>query len=480
MFSIRCSVGFIFKRSINNVLYESRFAHLPTVNISTCLNKSLQQKSCIVNSNNSCKNINSNKDPFMMKLDTPEFTSLFTQALCQLASLFKENSYEIRIAGGAVRDLLLGTKPKDIDFATTATPDQMKAMFVQNRIKMINNKGEKHGTITARINDENFEVTTLRIDVETDGRHAEVEFTTDWRLDANRRDLTVNSMFLGLDGTLYDYFNGYEDLLQKKIVFVGDPAKRIREDYLRILRYFRFYGRISEKPSNYDPECLRVIQENNAGLGKISGERIWLELQKIAVGNYVSDILKTMHKVGLFPFIGLPKSPDINEFDTVLEKTKNLKVHPITIIVPLLKDIEEMLAFHTRCKLSSYERDLGIFIIGNRKGKTGSLLEYQKMILYTKAKTQDAREWVIQLLKYKSEVNFIHEIQSWIVPKFPVSGNLLFEKGVPGGRRMGLVIDHLKLLWIDSEFKLSTEELISHLPEILEELRIKQEEKKKN
>lgn len=116
-------------------------------------------------------------------------------------------------------------------------------MFAKENIRMINMNGERHGTITARINDkQNFEITTLRIDVLTNGRHAEVQFTTDWQLDAYRRDLTVNSMFLGFDGTVYDYFNGYEDLMERRVRFVGDPDLRIKEDYLRILRYFR-YGR---------------------------------------------------------------------------------------------------------------------------------------------------------------------------------------------------------------------------------------------
>lgn len=138
------------------------------------------------------------------------------------------------------RDLLTGRKPADIDLATSATPQQMVDMFTAEDIRMLNMKGEKHGTVTARINDqENFEITTLRVDVATDGRHAEVEFTKSWLLDANRRDLTINSMFLGLDGKLYDYFYGYEDLKSRRVMFVGDAASRIKEDFLRILRYFR-------------------------------------------------------------------------------------------------------------------------------------------------------------------------------------------------------------------------------------------------
>ncbi|KAG8546352.1 hypothetical protein GDO81_019167 [Engystomops pustulosus] len=174
-----------------------------------------------------------------MTAQSPQFKALFTEGLKTLTDLFSREKYELRIAGGAVRDLLAGKQPHDVDFATTATPEQMKDLFLKEGIRLINNKGEKHGTVTARIHDQNFEITTLRVDLRTDGRHAEVEFTTDWEQDAERRDLTINSMFLGFDGTLYDYFNGYEDLKNRHIRFVGDPAKRIQEDYLRILRYLR-------------------------------------------------------------------------------------------------------------------------------------------------------------------------------------------------------------------------------------------------
>ncbi len=133
------------------------------------------------------------------KIDTPEFQEILTEDLKYLFLLFKKYSHELRIAGGAVRDLLMGKKPHDIDFATTATPDQMKEIFIKENIRMLNTNGEKHGTITVRLNDkENYEITTLRIDLVTDGRHAEVVFTNDWRLDANRRDLTVNSIFLSI------------------------------------------------------------------------------------------------------------------------------------------------------------------------------------------------------------------------------------------------------------------------------------------
>jgi tRNA nucleotidyltransferase (CCA-adding enzyme) len=193
------------------------------------------------------------------QIDTPEYHAIRTPSLLKLAELFKSNQHEIRIAGGAVRDILMGITPHDVDFATTATPDQMKEMFTKARMRMINSNGEKHGTITVRVDDtDNFEITTLRIDLVTDGRHAVVQFTQDWQLDASRRDLTINALFLGsindddffgekniqaicldLNGIVYDYFNGINDLQDRRIRFVGDPVGRIQEDYLRILRYFR-------------------------------------------------------------------------------------------------------------------------------------------------------------------------------------------------------------------------------------------------
>lgn len=239
-----------------------------------------------------------------MKLQSPEFQSLFTQGLKSIIDLFSREQHELRIAGGAVRDLLSGRKPQDVDFATTATPEQMKTLFQAAGVRLINNKGEKHGTITARLHEENFEITTLRIDVVTDGRHAEVEFTTDWQKDAERRDLTINSMFLGVDGTLFDYFNGYEDLKNKKVRFVGQAKQRIEEDYLRILRYFRFYGRIVDKPGDHDPETLAAIAENAKGLAGISGERIWVELKKILVGNHVNHLMHLIYDLNVAPYIG--------------------------------------------------------------------------------------------------------------------------------------------------------------------------------
>lgn len=250
-------------------------------------------------------NVTVRDNPVVMKLDNELFKSIFTPELGALADVFNRHNFEIRIAGGAVRDLLMDKKPVDLDFATTATPTQMKTMFDAENIRMINMNGEKHGTITPRIHNlENFECTTLRIDVVTDGRHAEVEFTKDWLLDANRRDLTINAMFLGFDGSVYDYFYGMEDLKDRRVKFVGNADKRIKEDFLRILRYFRFYGRIATLPDKHDPATLKIIADNAKGLKQISGERIWVELKKVLQGNFAGELMMNIVECGLAEYIG--------------------------------------------------------------------------------------------------------------------------------------------------------------------------------
>lgn len=156
------------------------------------------------------------------------------------------------------------------------------------------------------MNDENYEITTLRIDRVTDGRHAEVEFTTDWRVDANRRDLTINSMFLTFDGDIIDFFNGQDDLHARCVRFVGNPVERIQEDYLRILRYFRFYSRICLSGHDHCQAHLTAISDNSAGLASISGERIWCELYKIVDQRFNFEFLDYAYKLDFAQYIGLP------------------------------------------------------------------------------------------------------------------------------------------------------------------------------
>ena len=185
---------------------------------------------------------------------------------------------EARVVGGAVRDALAGRPITDIDLATPRTPEQVTKALQEAGIRVVPT-GIDHGTVTAVLGERSFEITTLRRDVETDGRHAVVAFTDDWRTDAARRDFTINAMSMARDGEVFDYFGGIADLRAGIVRFVGDPATRIAEDHLRILRYFRFFARYSAGPA--DAAALAAIRAGASGLGKLSAERVWSELSRI-------------------------------------------------------------------------------------------------------------------------------------------------------------------------------------------------------
>lgn len=407
--------------------------------------------------------------PGAMKLQSPQFQALFTPGLRSVAELFEKKNYELRIAGGAVRDLLSGMTPQDIDFATTATPAEMKEMFTSAGVRLINNKGEKHGTITARLHEQNFEITTLRIDVVTDGRHAEVEFTTDWEKDAERRDLTVNSMFLGLDGMLYDFFNGYEDLKNKKIRFVGKASERIQEDYLRILRYFRFYGRIAEKPGDHEPSTLQAIKENAKGLAGISGERIWVELKKILLGNHVNHLVRLMYELDIAQYIGLPLDGNLEEFDRVTKSIQNLCPKPMTVLTSLFKVKDDVTNLDLRLKISKEEKNLGLFLVKHRQELTKAtgpepLRPYQDFIMDSREANTNAK--ICELLKYQGEEHLLREMQQWTVPSFPVSGHDLRKMGVSSGKDIGTALQQLRDEWKKSGYHMDKEELLSCLKKL--------------
>lgn len=411
------------------------------------------------------------ENPVVTKLESKEFQSLFTPELKKLISVFDKHKYELRIAGGAVRDLLMNIEPKDVDFATTATPTEMKDMFVKEEIRLVNTNGEKHGTITPRIDDSvNFEVTTLRVDRVTDGRHAEVDFTTDWRLDSNRRDLTINSMFLGFDGSLYDYFFGYEDLKKRRVVFVGDPETRIKEDFLRILRYFRFYGRIAETPNNHDKETINAITENISGLEKISGERIWSELKKILKGNFGLELMEEMIKCGVPKYVGLPDSLNIDEMRRAYSTKQDLQ--PICYLTALVSTAEEALNIHNRLKLSAFERDLAIFLAENRKfvdTDLKNISDYKKRcILHSNRK-----DFYEELLKYSGKDELYKEFKEWQIPKFPLNGGILKQNNCPSGKVMGTVMSELRAIWAEDNFETSQKDLLSvHLPTVLQKIKV--------
>ena len=194
---------------------------------------------------------------------------------------------EIRYVGGCVRKILNNEKVDDIDLATNINPQEVKQVLKKNDIKFFET-GIEHGTITAIIDDQKYEITSLRSDLSSDGRHAKVEFTKDWRKDAERRDFTINSIYADINGNLFDPFNGKEDLKNGKIIFIGNEEKRIKEDYLRILRYFRFFALYSK--TNHNSQTLKNIKKNLNGISRISSERLLDEFKKIVISDSLQKL----------------------------------------------------------------------------------------------------------------------------------------------------------------------------------------------
>ncbi len=200
------------------------------------------------------------------------------------------------LVGGAVRDALLGHSMADIDLATCLPPEQVMRALTDAGIRAVPT-GIAHGTVTAVVDGRGFEVTTLRRDVATDGRHAEIAFTDNWRVDAARRDFTINAMSLARDGAVFDYFTGIADLRAGRVRFVGDPATRIAEDFLRILRFFRFQARYGTGAP--DPAALAAIRASVGGLALLSVERVWSELQRILAAPEPSGAVALMAELGV-------------------------------------------------------------------------------------------------------------------------------------------------------------------------------------
>ncbi len=207
---------------------------------------------------------------------------------------------EARMVGGAVRDTLAGREVADVDFASPLTPAEVMARAKAAGLKAVPT-GVEHGTVTLVADGRGFEVTTLRRDVETDGRHARVEFSDSWREDAARRDFTINAMFMAKDGEVFDYFGGRADLASGNVRFVGDPAARIAEDYLRILRFFRFFARYGRgKP---DASAVAAITERREGLRWLSAERVWSELKKILLAPAPLAAVELMQETGVLEIV---------------------------------------------------------------------------------------------------------------------------------------------------------------------------------
>ena len=375
------------------------------------------------------------------KINTTAFKELMTPELKKLGTVFNKAGHEIRLVGGVVRDLALKKFPKDVDLATDANPNDVVELLDKNNIK---NKptGIEHGTITAIINKTPYEITTLRADKETDGRRAKVQFVKDWKQDAERRDLTYNAMSLDFKGKLYHYFGGMDDLQDKVSAFVGDPDERIKEDFLRILRYFRFQSKLEDP--KWDQNTIKAIANNADDLKRISVERIWSELKKMLVSRNVEESLRYMGQTGVAKGIDLP----VENASMIkrLAKTED----PIVTLAVLVDDI----TLAETWKMSKEETQLLRFLVQNKKTSL------------TKESAIDfihdgySKKMVLDLINLQGKKALDDVVRNYEAPQFPVQGRDLIAKGMKPGVDVGRQLAQLRDKWKASGYKLSKDQLL--------------------
>lgn len=362
---------------------------------------------------------------------------------------------EIRVAGGAVRNSLLGEPISDVDLATTMLPQDVMRVCKSAGFG-VHPTGFEHGTITVVNKGKPFEVTTLRLDVETDGRRARVSFTPDWEADALRRDFTINAMYCDATGKIYDFTTGYLDIQRKRVRFVGDSEARIREDYLRILRFFRFYARYGKGAP--DKVGFAACVKLKSGLKKISAERIRQEVMKLMVAPRAVETLKIMAASGILKTI-LPYTEEWRvvgrlPFDAGL-RLFVLAKKPLELKALLRLSNDEALrlvALGAAPDLSPKFRDAEQRVLLYQLGPSTWGDAVHVAWAKSRAKLDDAKWQALLDLPLR-----------WPAPKFPLTGKDLIAAGVLSGPQMGEQLRALEDWWVASDFAPSREELLQRI-----------------
>jgi poly(A) polymerase len=372
-----------------------------------------------------------------------------------------------RFVGGCVRNALLGEPVGDIDLATQLTPDQVTAAMLAAGIA-VHPTGIEHGTLTVVANHQPCEVTTLRRDVETDGRRAVVAFTDDWSEDAQRRDFRMNALYAEPDGVLHDPTGGgLDDVAARRIVFVGDAETRIREDYLRILRFFRFnawYGRGAP-----DAAGLAACARLKAGLTGISVERVWMETKKLLAARDPLPALTAMQSAGVFATL-FPESPGLGLLTglVAVEEAHGVAVDPMRRFLSLFwKDEQTVAAVARRLKLSNDEKDRLVRAV-RCDAPLADLARASafRRILYRHGADVIRDNLLLDGAKdgaHAAPVDLLAEVDAYVRPVMPVSGDDILAAGVASGPAVGAAMRKLEAAWIDSDFTADRNALLALL-----------------
>ena len=345
-----------------------------------------------------------------------------------------------RVVGGAVRDALAGLPVADIDIATPATPEQVVAALERAGLRTIPT-GLDHGTVTALVDGRGYEITTLRRDVATDGRHAVVAFTDDWRTDAARRDFTLNALSMDRHGGVFDYFGGIADLRAGRVRFVGDPARRIAEDYLRILRFFRFHARYARTPP--DAAAARAIQAALPGLSRLSPERVWGELRRILAAPTPCDAVALMATLGVLGAV-LPEGADPDRLARMAEA--GAPSDPLLRLAALSTSDPDALA--DRLRLSNAERDrLRALRAAPAPRPEDDDAALRRMLADTPADVLIDRTWLTGG-RGEDWAALRARLAALPRPVFPLAGSDVLALGVAPGPRVGELLRSVRQWWL--------------------------------
>ena len=373
---------------------------------------------------------------------------------------------EVRYVGGCVRKILNNENYDDIDLATNLDPQQIKECLSANNIKFFET-GIKHGTITATIEKQNFEITSLRKDIATDGRHAEVLFTKDWNEDSSRRDFTINSIYADIDGNIFDPNDGANDLKNGIVRFIGNPEKRIKEDYLRILRYLRFFSTYSLK--DHQPEIKKSIMQNISGVVGLSKERLLDEFKKIFKSGALFKLNKDHFSNDVISLV-FPQFINLNLL-TKLDKNNQKTL--------LVKSFDFLLAFLVIDETDNSDYFLFKFKTSNETKKKINFLKKSflesteknyfskknlEKIFYFNEKSDVLDLIDFELLKSKKNKKKLIELKNYFIktekPVFPVKAKNIMEKfDLKEGRELGQKLKYLEDLWVNNSFNISDKEI---------------------
>ena len=378
---------------------------------------------------------------------------------------YSEDS-EIRYVGGCVRKILNKEIVDDIDFAVNLKPEECSAALKENNIKFFE-IGISHGTIIAVIDSYKFEITSLRKDLITDGRHAKVAFTTDWQEDASRRDFTINAIFSDIHGNLYDPFDGKKDLEIGKIKFIGDADKRIKEDYLRILRYIRFFLNYSK--ISHNEKIRKIIKQNLNGISNISSERLLDEFKKLIISSSFLKLFKDPFCLELINLI-FPQFKNLDIFKN-LNKFAEINIKKVDFIflisLMLIDNTDNVEYFLFKFNLSSIDKKRILFLnkFYNKeinknsfsKNNLWKIFYYNgkqtlfDLIYFEIFKSKKINKKLIALLEYFKDKE---------VPVFPVKAVNLMEKyNIPEGKQLGLKLKKIEEQWIKNDFTVLDNEI---------------------